>query len=303
VEAQIESYSPIRHLASIIWPPWFDRDKAIFAMLTFAFDAGGDAGTDYMTVAGFASSMKDWDEFSSKWKARLDKDGIEFFRAVDVNNFRGPFEHWHDLPNREQLRRALFSDLMDLIRRHAYRKFSCTIINKEFQNASSEFREKFAESAYSVAARTCEKYARHWAKAEWKSSPEMEIASIFEAGDVGQAKLQERLRKDYGHLPPNFHPKKDTVREDGAIVRGFIPLQAADWLAWELNRAARDCSVEPKLESELRWPMQQFLGRPDGYLGIFTPENLKAMEDMVALQSKIVSWETTLGLGKKKHSA
>ena len=51
-------------------------------MLTLAFDAGGDDGTDYMTVAGFASSLADWDHFSEKWKARLDRDGIAFFRAV-----------------------------------------------------------------------------------------------------------------------------------------------------------------------------------------------------------------------------
>jgi hypothetical protein len=61
-----------------------DRDKVIFVMLTFAFDAGGDDGTEYVTVAGFASSSKDWGEFSVKWKARLNKEGIEFFRAVDA---------------------------------------------------------------------------------------------------------------------------------------------------------------------------------------------------------------------------
>ncbi len=233
----------------------------------------------------------------------MDRDGIAFFRAVDANSFRGPFEHWRDLPNREQLRRTLFSDLMELIKSHAYRKFGCTIVNKEFQSTNSEQRQQFVECAYSLAARTCEKYARHWVMTEWRSCPEMEIASVFEAGDLGQGKLQERLRRDYGHIPPNFRPKKDTMREDGSIVHGFVPLQAADWLAWELNRAARDGYIKPKLESELRWPMQQFFGRPDGYLGVYTPENLKAMDDMVSLEKKIISWETALGLAKKSHSA
>jgi len=50
-------------------------------MLTFAF-AGGDDATDHMTVAGFASSTSDWDEFSKKWKARLDRDGIESVFSV-----------------------------------------------------------------------------------------------------------------------------------------------------------------------------------------------------------------------------
>src|SRR5713101_3789943 len=113
-------------------------------MLTFAFDAGGDDGTEYMTVAGFASSAKDWDEFSQKWKARLEMDGIAFFRALDANSFRGPFEHWRDLPNKIELRQALFADLMDLIVRNTYRKFACTIVNKEFQDTNNEARLKFA---------------------------------------------------------------------------------------------------------------------------------------------------------------
>jgi len=49
--------------------------------------------------------------------------------------------------------------------------------------------------------------------------------------------------------------------------------------------------------------MQQFLSRPDGHLGIYTPENLKDMNDMLALENKIVSWENALGISKKGQSA
>lgn len=301
MEDQNEHYSPIRHLASILWPPWLNREEAIFAMLTFAFDAGGDENTDYLTVAGFASSAKDWDSFSLKWKDRLDKDGIAFFRAVDANNFRGPFQHWYDLPNRNQLRQSLFSDLMELIKSHAYAKFGCTVKNKDFHESNSEMRELFVESAYSLAARTCEKYARHWVWKDWRSCPEMQIAMVFEAGDPGQSRLQERLRKDLGQLPANFRPKKDTPRDDGFIEYGFIPLQAGDWLAWELNRATRDAD-KGVVEStdQLRWPMQQFLGHPMvGRLGAYTPENLQEMDKNIDLEIKIHNWEHSVGINKK----
>jgi hypothetical protein len=272
-------------------------------MLTFAFDAAGDESTEYMTVAGFASSANDWDRFSAQWQSRLDSDDIQFFRAVDANNFRGPFQHWYDRPDREQLRRALFSDLMELIKRHAYRKFGCTIVNKDFKESNDELRQQFADSAYSVAARTCEKYARHWALAEWSMCPTMQLATIFEAGDPGQTRLQERLRKDYGHIPPNFRPKKTTPRKDEGVEYGFVPLQAADWLAWELNRAARDFYPDKlSSESQLRWPLREFLGRPDGYLGIYTPDNLDAMHNMLKLESEIDSWVTALGLAKAEDS-
>lgn len=299
-----KEYSPLYHLATIVCPPWMDREKVLFVMLTFAFDAAGDESTEYLTVAGFASSMADWDGFTDKWQSRLQRDNIEFFRAVDANSFRGPFKHWRDLPERNQLRRALFADLMDLIKSHAYRKFGCTIHNKQFRSSNNEARSNFVESAYSLAARTCEKYARTWVIQDWKSSPDLPVAFVFEAGDPGQARLRERLVKDAGRIPPTFRPKLDVVRLDGMIERGFVPLQAADWLAWELNRASRDAdSGAIKSENELRWPMQEFLGKPAGYLGFYSADDLANLDNMIALENAIVSWEKSVGLDKKVHSA
>lgn len=301
MEALKKQWSPIYHLASILYPPWVDREKVVFVMLTLAFDAGGDGGTDYMTVAGFASSSGDWDSFSKKWKARLDKDGISFFRAVDANNFRGPFEHLRELAESErvELRKQLFKDLMDIIHSHTYQKFSCTMVNEDYTSTDNEARQEFAESAYSLAARTCEKHARYWLMHDpyWRSCREMKVAAIFELGDEdqNQGRLRERLWKDYGHIPPNFRPKKDTLREDGQVEYAFVPLQAADWLAWEINRATRDFYAGLiHSESDMRWPMQQFLSRPSPYMGIYAMDELNAMNDMIDLVKRIPHLATLL---------
>jgi hypothetical protein len=307
VESQNERHGSIYRLASILWPPWIDREKAILLMLTLAFDAGGDDGTDYMTVAGFASSVTDWDSFSEKWKARLGRDGISFFRAVDANSFRGPFEHLRELPEekRVEIRKHLFTDLMDIIHSHAYQKISCTIVNRDYASTNNEARQEFAESAYSLAARTCEKHARYWTMHDpwWRSCRNTQVAAIFEVGDGGQdeGKLRERLRKDYGHIPPNFRPKKDTLREDGQMEYGFVPLQAADWLAWEINRATRDFFAGLiHSESDMRWPMQQFLRRPSPYMGIYAIDDLKKMDDMIDLVNRIPHLGHVLGGSLKK---
>ena len=268
-------------------------------MLTFALDAGGDEQTDYLTVAGFASSSSDWDEFSIKWKARLDRDGIAFFRAVDANGFRGPFEHWRELPDREKLRESLFADLMELIQSHVYWKVAATVVNKEFHDTQSEVRRNFVESAYSLAARTCEKYGRLWVMSDWKMCPDMKAAFIFEAGDKGQHRLRERLRKDFGHIPPNFRPKKDTRREDGSMEHGYIPLQAADWFAWETNRAVRDADAGRVDDvSQCRWPIREFVRCPYGHMGVYSPENLRDMDKMIELEDNLLAWESKIGLSK-----
>lgn len=302
-----ENYSPIRHLSSVIWPPWMDRERATFLMLTFAFDASGDEKTTYMTVAGFVSSTKHWDEFSERWKARLNRDGIEFFRAVDANNFRGPFSHWQQLPEgeREKLRQALFGDLMAIVQANTYQKFSCTVVNEDYQATDNALRQEFSESAYSYAARICEMHAREWARSEWKYCKKTEVACIFEAGDGGQseAKMRERLSRDYGHIPPNFKPKKDTDRGDGVIISGFIPLQASDWLAWEVNRAfrdARDLGITD--EYKMRWPMQQFLSWPSPHMTYVSSEELGQTDDMLSALNKVIPISDFLSLIKARNA-
>jgi hypothetical protein len=164
---------------------------------------------------------------------------------------------------------------------------------------SDAMRQEFSLSAYSLAGRTCEKYARKWVFEEWHSAdPNMPVALVFEAGDRGYGKLQERLTKEKGCIPPTFRPKKDTLRKDGTIESGFVPLQAADWLAWEVNRATQTF-YEDKLESEdeMRWPMQEFL-RLHGYMGVYTPENIQDMEANIDVTKRITDWQVETGLIK-----
>lgn len=262
-------------------------------MLTFSFDASGDENTPVLSVAGFASSEKDWSNFSERWTARLQKDGIEFFRAVDAAFYRGPFLHWHDKPNKEALRRALFSDLMDILKSCVYRKFGCSIINKAFGGMTPALKQEFALTAYSVAGRACEKKVREWILAEWKNH-DMAIELVFEEGDLGKGKLQKRLDDDRC-FSPTFRPKKDMISDGGIVRHGFIPLQAADWLAYELSVAMRNAENGKVVESteELRWPLQEFF-KIQGDCGVFTVEDMKQFEKMLELSKDLEKWWATL---------
>ncbi len=294
-----EDSSPILHLASLSGRRWQWGD-VLMCMLTFAFDESGDDQTPLLTVAGFASSANDWEAFSVAWQARLDKDGIEFFHAADLDTFRGPFKHLAKHPDRKNMSRNLCRDLMEILKKHVYRKFAHTVINKEFASLSAEQKEQFALCAYSLAGRTCDKYARHWVASEpgFRDKP---FELVFEAGAPGHGKLQKRLAQDSQTIPI-FKPKKDRVLGDGTVWRGFIPLQAADWLANEGNRALQrfgDGNLES--EEQLRWPMRQFLGYPPGYMGIYTAEDIHKMEKGIELQNKVIEWEVAVGLKKIKQ--
>jgi len=86
----------------------------------------------------------------------------------------------------------------------------------------------------------------------------------------GVLKLQKRISEDSG-LQVTFLPKKD-----------FVPLQAADWLAYEANKmAAKFGEGTLQSESQLRWPMREFWQYPPGPLGVYTPEDIKEVEKKV----------------------
>jgi hypothetical protein len=107
--------------------------------------------------------------------------------------------------------------------------------------------------------------------------------------------LQKRLTED-GGFPPQFRPKKDTVRKDGTIEYGYVPLQAADWLAYESCIAVQQvANDEVKEIADLRWPMQEFvriLGEPS----VYTSDNIQELEKSLNIVKKIDEWEKAAGL-------
>jgi hypothetical protein len=288
-----EKYSPLAHLASIVCPWWMNPGDVILGMLSFALDVGGDESRPVYTVAGFGSSEQDWRSFSELWSERLRQEGITYFRAVEAAHFREQFQPFHDRPDREVWRKRLFEDLMDILKRHVYRKFGCSIINDALKKMDDDVTEEFSLSAYSLAGRTTEKTIRQWILSEWtKTTP---VVIVFEAGDKGIGKLQKRLTED-GCFPPTFRPKKDTPGKDGIIEYGYVPLQAADWLAYELSIAVRQIDAgEVEEIAQLRWPMQQFhstLGEP----GVYGTENIKELEMNLKTTQEILKWEKSAGL-------
>jgi hypothetical protein len=189
---------------------------------------------------------------------------------------------------------------MTILKSHVYRKFAHTIINKDFNTLTPQLREEFALCAYSLAGRTCDKFVREWMRSEtgFRNAP---YELVFEAGDRGKGNLQKRLAQDYKSFPL-FKPKKDTSLDDDTVLAGFLPLQAADWFAYEVNLGVLKVTTNPvESQSELRWAMQEFLQYPPGFMGCYSNENLREMEKGIELQKDIVEWEKQIGLSKQAH--
>jgi hypothetical protein len=247
-------------------------------MFTTAFDASGHESDQLMmVVAGFISSVDDWTNFSKKWKERLAKDGLEYFHMKE-------FSHW--CSDDEARRRSLLSDLMELIKAHAYRKFGVVVSNKGFgANFSEADRNEWRLTAYSFAGYRSIMEVSKWAMRDRIRSP---IEHIFEEGDLGRDKL-EKSATNSGHTI-QFRPgKKDRKTDSGNAISAFVPLQAADFLAAEYFMEAERRLKIIKKRSKPRWAYLEF-DKMMGNISHGTDEKIKEFRGLLQItkQSDIV---------------
>lgn len=250
-------------------------------MFTACFDAGGSQhDQEFLVVAGFISSADTWTTFDLLWRERLTKDGIRYFHMEEFAHFRGEFKNgWR---NNEIKRRSLLSDLLDIIRSHAFRKFGCAIEHKQLTDViSKEQREKYLLDAYSFAGLYCAHQVNQWRVNEKISAlPDL----VFEDGDLGKGHLMDRLKKD-GFGTPIFRLKKD-AEISGRKSPAFTPLQAADFLAYEIFLANKRWE-DPNYKA--RWGMEQF-HRMMGDLVKYDSNELNLFKQDLSFSERMKEW-------------
>lgn len=278
-------YCPIEHLArnSTLSDEW---GVLLMAMLTACFDASGsEMGRPCLVVAGFVATATDWTEFSRQWTARLARDALPYFR---MSEFSGTYSRHYDGWS-ETRRRDLLSDLIGLIQSFAYRKFGTCVVNQYLADGlSPDLKERFLLNAYPLGGRKCAGEIREWILREFRSSS---YELIFEDGDLHKGKLLDRLCAD-GFPAPVFKPKITKDQSKPA----FIPLQAADILAFEAYQAAKNIHEPSAINCE-RWPFIQ-LGKIPGELGIFSSKNIDELENMLSLSVRLLDWKKRLEIPK-----
>jgi len=157
-------------------------------MLRTAFDCSKDRFDKYFIMAGFVSSADEWTEFDPKWRARLALDGLPYFHM-------NPFAHCGTHPQKpfdrtwigkESRRRALISDLLDLISQHAWRKFGCILPADSLMLFSDIARENFVPTLIATAGRLIWSDVEVWRRREKFQQP---ARMVFEDGDEQKGSL------------------------------------------------------------------------------------------------------------------
>lgn len=235
--------SAIQHLARTANCLSMDGWKDVhMAMMTAAFDASGHpSNTLILVVAGFLAPAKAWVEFTGQWNERLRKDGLPYYHSKELRKM---------LPESFQ-RERLEQDLVDIIFKHATRKFGFATIPKTLtDNISEEARKKWNVCGYSIAGNQSAIHADQWIA---KNMDKAQLEYVFEDGDIGKGMLIYLMKK--GGLPePSFRSaRKKKVSKSGIISPPFVPLQASDMLASEYfrvstRRAAFQSGIAPNAD-------------------------------------------------------
>jgi hypothetical protein len=145
-------------------------------------------------------------------------------------------------------------------------------VNREFQ-----VREYFG-TEYALCARLCIAETNRWMREHGYEPP---AEYVFEDGDP-RGRLTRLVEEEIGYPPPSFKPSRDRYAKDGiTVIRGLLPLQAADLAAYELRKNWDDHGDITDV-AELGRYRKSFLGvgqagKGEGFWGQCKPDDLRLL--------------------------
>lgn len=191
-------------------------------------DSASDCGDESLFMAGYLSTEQNWSQFQQAWKAELRAARpVGHMRMVEANSLRGPFSDWTEDERNQKVR-----SLSSIINHFAPFSFEVAVSRRSFRqfvqpNAPRGLANPHFACCFGVVAGV----SRYAASQGWTSP----IEFVFDQQDGVASDFQ--LFFDY--MVKNL-PAEARKLISAAPIFGddkvFLPLQAADMLAWHLRR-------------------------------------------------------------------
>ncbi len=213
-------------------------------------DSGHPDDQAAVVVAGFIASEQQWLQFEQAWKEVLSKASIGIFHMADFRRDRTRPQHKKD---------TILRHLVNGIQEYTIRPFSHSVIMADYKKVNDLYPlEESVGSPYALAGRTVAKSLNIWKRDNMKEGDKLLV--FFEDGTKHKGDFMDTMRRD-GLPCPAFIDKTQAV-----------PLQAADWLAWEMLRTEKT----QKVDSLLRRLVKHFPEDDPGF-GVYTKSDLIAL--------------------------
>ena len=204
-----------------------DRNGQVAVLGVYMDKFGIHDDLPVVTVGAYFGRTRAWRSFTKEWNAT--KEPIKIFHAADCANFEGEFKGW-----KKEDRDAFVANLLPVLTRHPIVGLAIGINLRDFEAAMKsrpDLLEVFG-NPYTACFRWS---ARMIADTIEKIGLNEAIAFIHENNSFeGEARdafsfVEQGRHLESGPMSLTFGSKQD-----------FVPLQAADILAYESNKLGRD---------------------------------------------------------------
>jgi hypothetical protein len=246
---------------------------AIFTELTAYCDETGfakDPSQKFVGMAGFVAPSEAWESLEHKWKFILKEFKVPYFHMKEYASSVGVFKGWKD---NEKKRQAIFSSLIKTIKEIQPLPIGCVFSAEDFRGLSERDRA-LVDDPYYLAFLACVAIPCLFIQ---NAPPEIKLATVFGEHSVFASKaagFHQRVRDIYAVGNRLYSPAFRDMRE-------FVPLQAADIMAYELYKEADRQRYRPEAKSRFGMielsQLRPTTGDRRNTLIIATKENLKFM--------------------------
>lgn len=230
VESQIslECESYLFQADRLAFPSDVPKENRFMVMLQAYFD---DSGThdrsETVSVGGFISTPERWLKFEEEWRSALEDWGIPMFRMSKFANRARPFTYWT-----EEQRQQRLSRLLEVIDRNVLASIGAAIPVAEFSSKLSPEAQLYCGGPYGLAMTfifmdLAPAVRRLHGEEAW-------IAYIVESGSDGAGEILKVFRENERDPQQKELYRLLSLRFENK--RQYLPLQAADILAYELYK-------------------------------------------------------------------
>jgi hypothetical protein len=190
------------------------------------------------TVGGLVAREGKWRWFDAKWKAVLDRYGVECFEASKMAHWSKPYSAWAlaDGSRDEPKRIRYIRDLTRAIKTTVYKAFSHSVSLDDYDAVNAEYRLDELCKPFGLCAAQIMRNVAIWMA---NAHPKDDVLFIFEDGDADRGDLERVLarRNLKAPYPPQFMPKR---WKNAAGTQCYLrPFEACDFWAYEEGLAFR----------------------------------------------------------------
>jgi hypothetical protein len=251
------------------------------AFFTAHFDASGHpADQPFVIVSGYVANYTQWRMFNAIWETEHTEMKCDIpFHMTDFRAARRAAQKGGTAKRQDYLRLTdteASSFVLHLANwQQAYMALgvTCIVEMSEYSDVNTVLDLRRVVPPYALAARVCTARVDRWRHEHGITEP---VECIFEDGDFERGKFIELMRVE-GQPAPIFKDKKE-----------FPGLQAADYLAWEMNNQAKaQRSGNNAIQSVL---LQRLMAIPHVYLKP-TKHELIALCEAKGIMPRIVKPE------------